>query len=175
MLNQQLQVSPYTLTIKEFSDIWSRDTSELKDKAIKELSFIHFMCDFKSVYRGYDPNDRQTRLITDLRLGSWTPDDIVKAALTKYEELQQTPSMQLLKVMENSLHKIEKFFETYNVATDPNGAKFKAIIGSYKTIPDIVKGLGSLRELVETEQKQGITVRAGHSARRREMPPDKRK
>ena len=43
-------VSPEALLIPEFEEIYKRDKSKDKAKAIKELSYIYFISDYKSPY-----------------------------------------------------------------------------------------------------------------------------
>jgi len=174
LANNQLQISPYSLTIDEFRAIWNRDNSQTKDMAIKELSFVYFMCDYKSTFRGYEPVYKELKIKEELHLGGWNPDTIVKAAIVKFNALQETPSMRLLKMLEDSLVKIESFIKGYNPAQDLTGAKFRALASAIKAAPDIFKSINSIREIVEQEVMTAKRVRGGHSTGKREIPRGKR-
>ena len=175
LLNNRLQVSPYALTINEFKVIWDRDTTATKDIAIKELSFVYFMADSRSPYRGYDSPLKEMRIKEDIGLVGWDFNIQVVGAVTKYIQLQTTPSMRMLKAMEQSLSKIEQFFSTYNPSADLTGSKFRALTNSYKEVPNMIKGLRSMEELVAAEQEVGIVSRGGHAVSKREVPRERRK
>jgi len=173
IVNNRLQVSPYALVVKEFKDIWDRDLTITKDTAIAELSFVHFMCDFKSPFRGYESIDKIARIIKEVRLPTaWISDSIIKSAIEKYNILQETPSMRLLKFLEESLVQIEKFVKGYNPATDLTGSKFRAMSDAIKKAPDIFKSINSIKEIVEQEVMTAKRVRGGHTTGRREVPRD---
>ena len=48
--------TPETLLIKEFENIWNRDKTKTKDIALKELAYIYFISDYKSIYNNYLDN-----------------------------------------------------------------------------------------------------------------------
>jgi hypothetical protein len=169
-------VSPYALTITEFKDIWERDASEMKDRAILELSFVYFNTDYKSPYRGYDLASRELKVKKDLHFPEdWVKDIAVSSAEKKYDELQETPSLRWLKSMEASLGRIQQFATLYDPMKDPTGSKYSAILRGMKTIPDIVKGLNGLRDVIEAEQEVKQKARGGHTVGSRELPTDRRK
>ena len=168
--NNRLEISPYALTINEFKDIWDRDSSKEKDRAVKELSFIYFMADYKSNYRAYDSSSRLLAITNDIELKDWTPDDLIVKAIKKYEELQITPSIKFLKNAEQSLNKISSFITAYVPSDDETGAKFKAIIAGVKALPDLLKSINNLTEMAEKELSDTKRVRGGHSVGARERP-----
>ena len=174
--NNRLEISPYALAITEFKAIWDRDTSETKDRAIMELSFVHFSTDFKSPYRGYDMTSRELKIKKDLHFAEgWIKDTLVALAEKKYDALQETPSLRWLKNMEQSLSQIEKFSTSYDPTKDLTGSKYNAIVRAMKTIPEIVKGLNDLRKVVEEEQEVKQKVRGGHNIGNRELPQERRR
>ena len=48
--NSRVVISPEALLIPEFQKIWEKDKSKDKEKALKELSYVYFICDYKSHY-----------------------------------------------------------------------------------------------------------------------------
>jgi hypothetical protein len=175
LANGKLEISPYALSVKEFKAIWDRDVSVAKDRAVAELSFIYFMTDYKSVYRGYETVDKFDKICNDLSMKMDITDNIIQSAISKYSELQYTPTMRLLMDMESCLGKIGVMFRTYNPIADEGAVKFKALIASMKSVDGIVKGINSLKQTVETEIVNSVRARGGHLVGRRELPKDRRK
>lgn len=174
LANRKLEISPYALTINEFKAIWDKDSSSTKDRAVKELSFVYFMADFKSVYRGYEPVDKVAKICGDLGLSEDVLDLVIQAAINKYLDIQQTPMMRLLSDMESSFDKLGFMFRTYNPTIDTNAVKFKAIIQSMKGFDGIVKSVTSLKEAAEAEMSDATRAKGGHTVGSRELPKGRR-
>ena len=49
--NYKITVEPEALLLKPFKQIWQRDRTQNKDKAMMELGFIYFFCDSRSDYQ----------------------------------------------------------------------------------------------------------------------------
>ena len=169
MSKNKLEITPYALAIKEFADIWSQSD---KDNASLELSFIYFMADFKSPYVGYDDTSRPIKIAQDLNL-PLNSGAKLKTAILKYEQLQDTPSIRLLKATERTLNKIEKYYDAYIPEVDVTGAKFKSIVASMKSLDGVIKSISTLRKQVELELVS-TTARGGHSISKREVPKERR-
>ena len=74
--NNVVKVNPEMLLIPEFKDIWDRDKSKDKGIAYKELAFVYFLADYKSVYTAYSPEEREDKIKQDfIRDTSWVRDD----------------------------------------------------------------------------------------------------
>lgn len=171
----KLIVSPYALTISEFKAIWDRDTTRAKDKAIKELSFVYFMAAYHSPYRAYEIKERASKIVHDLNMKEWASDDVIKASIVKYEELEVTPTLALLQDVEEGVFKIREFFRTVDIKKDEKGTKVASLIRSMGSIPDVIKSMSILRSQVEKELAIGQVGRAGRQISSREMPPEQRK
>lgn len=177
MENGKLNVSPASLSIKEFSDIWEADTTPTKDKAIKELSFVYFMCWYKSPYKGYDTKERINKLRTDvIQDPKWQMPERVARAMAKYEELllSNSPSMGLLKDAQTAILKVREFFTTVDVKNDSKGTKMATLIKSVSSVDSIIRGLAAIENKVEQELESMGRVKGGGRIGNRELPKSKR-
>ena len=170
-------ISPYALTVAEFKAIWEKYPTTAKDDALQELSFVYFMCDYKSPYIQYPEELRPTKIITDVLVDkTWRPDGAVAAAMLKYEELQNTPSMGMLKAATRAVNQVEKFFNNVDVMDDPKGTKITQLMAAVGKIGDTLKGFNAMMLQVQNEQTTLTRIRGGANNRvgSREVPKDKR-
>lgn len=169
--NGRVKFSPEALTIKEFKEIWNKDSSKTKEQATEELAYVFYMSDYKSPYLSYDLSAREYKIITDvITKKGWKADDRIKAAITKYEELQNTPSMGLLKDAETALDKIRYYFKNVDVTEDENGAATKNLISNVEKLGGVIKGLTLLREMVDKEVSDNKRIRGQGTIGLREIP-----
>ncbi len=146
--DNKVKVAIEALLISNFKTIWDRDTSKAKEKALKELSYVYFMADYKSIYLAYPESTRTNQITLDIiKDPKWIPDEVVKAAIIKYEELQQTPTLRLLK---SARHAIEEACNYYN-EVKPNDRNIVAISGSIEKIGKIAESLDKLEEKIKKE------------------------
>ena len=172
--HNRVAVSPEALTIKGFKDIWERDNSRNKDVAVAELSFVFYTTDYKSVYLAYDADAREQKVIADVIFKkNWKPDTLVKEAQKKYAELQQTPSMALLKDAEIALDKIRYYFRNIDIVQDVDGSLTKTLIANIEKLGGVIKGLNMLRELVDKEITENKRLRGSGTLGMREIPKKK--
>jgi len=169
--NQKVTYSPEALTIKEFKTLWDRDSSKHKEAATEELSYVFFLSDFKSPYMSYDKEARENKVISDvMSKKGWKADLKVKEACDKYEELQTTPSMGLLKDAECALDKIRHYFRNVDVTDDVEGTITKTLISNVEKLGGVIKGLSMLREMVDKEVSESKRMRGGGTQGLREKP-----
>ena len=160
--NNTVKISPEMLLIPEFNDIWERDKSKDKGRAYKELSFIYFLSDYKSVYTAYSPEEREDKIKQDfIRDPSWVRDEIVDKAINKYEELQETPSLRLLKSARIASDKLSSFFRTQ----DP---EHKFYTSNLEKLSKIIESIDKLEERVKKEETSSSRVRGGGDVKSRE-------
>jgi hypothetical protein len=150
--NNKVQYHPEALLIHEFKTIWDRDKSKGKDTAVQEFAYIVFLTDYKSPYKSFSEEARKDRIIKDcITIKNWQPDEIIINACKKYIELQETPSMGLLRDAESAVEKIRNYFTSVNVSADKTGTVTKNLIANIKSLGDLIKGLQPLRDMVEKE------------------------
>ena len=146
--------------IKEFKKLWTRDRTQKKDRALKELAYVYHTTDYQSIYRNYHIDTREAKIILDIFDDrQWRPDSEVNAAINKYRELQTTISMELLNDVEVGLTKLRDYFKNVDFDEDENGVAAKNFIANIKAMGDVVKGIKSLRDEVEKELTDNMQLR----------------
>lgn len=169
--NGRVTFTPEALTIKEFKDIWDKDTSKHKEFAVEEFAYVFYLADYKSPYLSYDLSARENKIVTDvITKKGWKPGEHIKAAIAKYSELQETPSMGLLKDAEMALDKIRYYFRNVDVTDDENGAVTKNLISNVEKLGGVIKGLTLLRDMVDKEVSENNRVRGDGKLGLREIP-----
>jgi len=148
-------LNPTTLWIPEFKIIWDRDKKKNKDRAIAEISYIVFMYSFQSPYLAYSESERESRIIKDFLKGfeNWEPDKIVKAAVKKYNELQDSVSLKLLRSTRIALEKIEEYFR------GASKEEINTIVKNSKELGNLVQSLDKLERQVQKEQLDSGSIR----------------
>jgi hypothetical protein len=155
--NNYPSISEEAILIKEFKAIWDRDKSKDKEKALSELAYVYYLSDYKSVYAAYSPKDREEQIIQDIIMDSkWEPDEVIKAACAKYEELQNTPTLRFLKSQINALESLSDYFngidwedETYKGIPK---YKLTEVTRAVKDAGGIIASLERLEEKVKKEE-----------------------
>lgn len=100
--------------IPEFRELIRRDKGKrgnnqdvdarTKLRFFSELKYIYFYCHYKSPYSGYPDKERHTISVKDAELEpDWKPDAEVKAAIAKYMEFLDTPSIKILNSLQRGL------------------------------------------------------------------------
>jgi len=169
-------VSPEALLIPEFKDIWKRDKTKDKLKAMRELSYVYFVCDYKSPYRSsFTLNRLEVMVAKDfMKDESYTPDSKISAAVDKYKELQKTPSMMLLDASLKTVHNLIDYLQNVDLQErDKNDRpiyKPSDVTSSLKNIGGIVESLSKVRESVEKEMSEQATLRGHRKKGNREDP-----
>lgn len=169
--NNVLVVEPEQLNIPEFREIWDRDTHKLKIHAWRELSYIYYTTDYQSPYCDLDDKEEQVKhdFIKDK---AWKPDKAILDAIVKYELLQETSSLKLLKGSLTAANKLNKFFNNFNFDERDDRGKpvytVTEVTGALKNIGGVVDSINKLTEQVKKERSLNTKVRGGGSVGRRE-------
>tara|TARA_R100001463_G_C3450119_1_gene213573 strand:+ start:160 stop:705 length:546 start_codon:yes stop_codon:yes gene_type:complete len=169
-------ISPEALLIPEFKALWTRDKSKEKLKAMRELSYIYFICDYKSPYRdSYALSRLEAMVCKDfMKDEKYTPDAKVSAAKSKYKELQKTPSMLLLDASLQTVNKLTDYLQNIDLTErDKNDKpiyKPSDVTSSLKNIGGIVESLSKVKESVEKEMSEQASLRGQRKKGNREDP-----
>lgn len=93
----KVTISEEALVLKPFKQIWQRDRSASKDRALAELGFIYFFCDPRSDYQYItDETQRMEAIKEGEGLPSkWTPDAIINTAIDFYKTFVPTAALLL--------------------------------------------------------------------------------
>lgn len=150
---------PQTLTLKVFADIFKRDKSKGKTKAVSELSFVYFYCDIKSDYMIHiDPEVRMNAIKADLVLGkSWKIDKVMQAAIDYYKSMSTSITAEILddsrftaKTLSN---KMKEAVQGDELTID----EMSKLMANITKIPVVVKALQAAEQAVlkEIEESKG--------------------
>lgn len=144
-------ISEEALALKPFKQIWNRDRTINKDRAISELAYIYFMEDPASDYQYLvDIDERSKAIIEGEGLPTnWKPDKLVKEAMNFYSSFKTTSALILedtRKVAEN----LRKALPTLDITEEDDKGRPKHTIAS---ITKAIRELNILiKELAETER-----------------------
>ena len=152
----KITVSEEAFALKPFKQIWNRDKSQNKDRAISELSYIYFMQDPRSDYQYLvDEEERAKAIIEGEGLPSdWKPDKLVKEALDFYNQFKPTSAL----LLEDTRFMIDQYRKKLrNMAS--NGfdeltvKELKDINALIKAIPSLVKDLDEAEKALSAEMR----------------------
>lgn len=90
-------IEPEALALKPFKEIWNRDRSTTKDKAISELGYVYFFADPRSDYQYIVDEDERKEAIKEGEglPENWKPDAKVLAAIEFYSKFKPTSALLL--------------------------------------------------------------------------------
>ena len=145
-----------TLRIPQFKRIYDRDKSKEKTQAYKEFDYIYFKCHFKSLYLSYDVSIREEKLVEDfIGIKGWVPDAELEAAITKFKELQNTPSLRFLQANENAMESMCSYFNNINWDEEDSKGRPKyditKVSNATKQAGGIIDNIEKLKEKVSKE------------------------
>lgn len=177
IVNGKVVMNPQALAMPEFRYLWDRDKDIDKDNAVREISYIVFLCDesLANPYRAYKEGDREEVLLKDfIKEKSWKADKYIDAAVKKYLEATQTTNSRLLKAAKNAAEKLAGYFDMIDFnETDKDGKYLfsaKELASNLAAVGNIVKSLHQLEEMVKKEQLETNTVRGGGEIGFYELP-----
>jgi len=154
--NYMVVLHPDSVVIPPFIDLWERDKTKNKHKATKELSYVYFVCDFKSPYSIYEESGREAKVREDfIKDDKWKPDAMVLAAMDKYNKFQMTYTMKFLKSARGATEKLQAYFDEVDFhAVDEKGAPiYKAtdVVRNLKEVGNVIESLNKVEEKVKKE------------------------
>lgn len=161
----------YNLTISEeayvltpFKNIWKRDKSKNKERALQELCYIYMMEDTRSDYQMYI--DREERSI-QVKLGEglpedWKPDKLVQTAQEFYASFKSDTDL-LLEDSRVAITKLREYIKTIDLsATDDKGKPIYTLntyTSTIKQIPDLIVALDAAEKAIAKERANQDKVR----------------
>lgn len=166
--NGVVEMNPTSLWIPEFKKIWNRDKDKEKYLAQKEITYVVFKHGFHSPYNAYSSRDKDVKIIKDYfkDMPDWKPDDLVKAAEDKYNELQDSAALRLLRTNKKSLDLIESFTDSvYDKIKDGELDITEAdkildrVVKNAEKSGNLIKSLSILETQVQKEQQEAASVR----------------
>lgn len=158
----RVTISEEAFALKPFKQIWNRDKSQNKDRALTELGFIYFMQDPRSDYQYLVDEDERAEIIkADEGLpNNWTPDKLVKEAMEFYSKFKPTSAL----LLEDTRFMIDQYrkklrsmasdgFETLTVK------ELKDINALIKAIPGLIKDLDETEKTLASEMQSQSKMR----------------
>ena len=159
-----LTIDPMLLTLKVFKQIWTRDKTEKKEKAIQEIAYIYFMEDPRSDQQyivDRDERDKQIREGEGIK-STWNPDSVVLDAMKLYSSFK-TPSALLLEDTRVAVDKLRQLLRDIDFnAMDDKGRPIytlNTVTATIKQIPSLIKDLDEAERALAKEIAQSDKVR----------------
>lgn len=155
----KIVISEEAFALKVFRQIWNRDRTASKDKALMELGYVYFMIDPRSDYQYLvDKEERSKAIIEGEGLPpNWKPDKLVEEAMAFYDKMK--PSAALL--LEDTRLMVDKYRKKLRgMDFDELEVKDLKDMGALiKGIPDLVKALDGAEKAVSAEMRTSGKMR----------------
>lgn len=152
-------IEPELLTLKPFKQIWTRDKTVNKDKALAEIAFIYFMTDPRSDYQYLvDDKERMEAIKEGEGLPpKWEPDRIVTEAMEFYKSFKPISAL----LLEDTRFMVDKYRKRLK-AQEFDGLEVKELkeLGALiKQIPSLVKDLDEAEKTLTSEMRNAGKMR----------------
>lgn len=151
-------ISEEAFALKVFRQIWNRDRSVNKDKAIMELGYVYFMTDPRSDYQYLvDEDERSKAIIEGEGLPStWKPDKAITEAMEFYSRFKPTAAL-LLEDTRYAVDKLRKLLREINLnQLDDKGKPIytlNSITATIKQVPSLAKDLDEAEKALASEMR----------------------
>ena len=161
----QVTIEPEALLLKPFKQIWTRDKSASKDRAMYELGFIYFFCDPRSDYMYISDEAQRAQKIKEQEglPERWSPDRTVEQGIELYKELTQTTAFLLLQDSRIAIDKVREELRNVDMKEEVEGKRINTPSSILKSVGEAVKLLQELdrvereinKELAESGRMRG--------------------
>lgn len=167
---------PEVLLIKEFNDLWDTNRNKgvgdnrgyEKKRAFKEFQYMYLVYDWKSPYSEFSEREKREAAQVDSGLtDKQLEDDKFKAACRKYQDLQDSRILKLLRSAYRAIDELRLFFDTVDLTErDEESGKpiYKSndIISNIANLGKTVEGLQQLEYMVkkDKEKERGLRGQA---------------
>lgn len=160
----KITISEEAFALKPFRQVWQRDRTVNKDKAIMELGYIYFMADPRSDYQIYVDEEQRAKEIKEGEGldSNWKPDKIVEEAMSFYKKFQPISAL-LLEDTRAAVDKLRRKLRDIDLdAIDDKGKPIytlNTITATIKLVPSLVKDLSEAEKAIAREIIQNDSVR----------------
>lgn len=152
-------IEPELLALKPFKQIWTRDKTVNKDKALAEIAFIYFMTDPRSDYQYLvDDKERMEAIKEGEGLPpKWEPDRIVTEAMEFYKSFKPISAL----LLEDTRFMVDKYRKRLKAQEfDELEIKDLKEAGALiKQIPSLVKDLNEAEKALNSEMRESGRMR----------------
>ena len=172
-------IVPEMLMIKEFRDVWDRDTDPTKRVATRELAYIYFMEIFDSVYDQYALDIKSDKIVKDVirptkKEDFNANDKLILAARAKLQELQVTPTYLFYIDLKDTLGKMQGALKSLDFSKDVDGKVMEKFLNILKKSEDSITSLNKIKELAIKESTSFEKIKGGNKVNNRERHPKDR-
>ena len=152
-------IEPELLVLKPFKQIWTRDRTINKDRALAEIAFIYFMADPRSDYQYLvDDKERMEAIKEGEGLPpKWQPDKIVTEAMNFYMSFKPISAL----LLEDTRFMVDKYRKRLKAQEfdDLEIKDLKEVGALIKQIPPLVKDLDEAEKALNSEMKSSGKMR----------------
>lgn len=157
--NYKITISEEALCLKPFKEIWKRDKSTNKEKALMELGFIYFLCDPRSDYQYIIDKEEREEAIKEGEgfPAKWKPDKLIIEAMKFYDSFKPS-SVLLLEDVRCMIDKFRKALKDmeFDCLTVKELSAATTII---KQVPSLVENLDEAEKAVTKEYSNSGKMR----------------
>lgn len=155
-----IKPTDFVLGISPFKEIWDRDKSDKKDRAIKDFTFIEYYVSPKTInpFKDIREEEREKKIIETVSiLKGYKPDKLVWQAVDRYKEMlyQWSKSYRLYTAAMKAIENLRDFLETVDVSEKNDKGmpiyKPKDITNALKDINSIISNLKDLERNIFDE------------------------
>lgn len=152
-------ISEEAFALKPFRQIWQRDKTINKEKALMELGFIYFFCDPRSDYQFLvDDNERLEAIKEGEGLpAKWEPDKVIKEAMDFYMSFKPISAL-LLEDTRFMVNKYRKRLRSQEF-DELEVRELKEVGALIKQIPSLVKDLDEAEKALNSEMRNSGKMR----------------
>jgi len=153
--------NPETLLISPFKDIWARDKSKKKIKALEELAFVEFMTSMKksNPYRQYKTGIKEQKIREAIiTQKNWAPDELIHEAMQQVIQFHREASTTYNYYMaaKRAAEKMQNFFMEVDITAVNEKTmnplyKPRDITSALNDTEKVLSNLKSLEKKVEEE------------------------
>lgn len=160
----KLHISEEAFVLKPFKEIWNRDKTKNKDKALQELAYVYFMCDPRSDYQYIvDEEDRAKAIKEGEGIDpKWKPDNKVIEAMKFYKTFKPVSAL-LLEDTRVAVDKLRQLLRNIDLTEVDDKGKpiytLNTITATIKQIPSLVKDLDEAEKAIAKEIMESDKVR----------------
>ena len=156
----KIVISEEAFALKVFRQIWNRDRTASKDRAMMELGYIYFMIDPRSDYQYLvDKDERSKAIIEGEGLPSnWKPDKVVQEAMEFYDSIKPTSAL----LLEDTRYMVDRDRKKLRACMDSDELEMKDLKDAgalIKGIPELVKALDEAEKAIASEMRNSGRMR----------------
>ena len=154
--DSKIIVAPECLVIEPFKSVWEKDKSKDKTYAFNVIKYTWYYASFKSPFFQHNDTDKHKLIVEHiLKEPKFKMTQELLDCINMYDKIHTTPAMRLFRAVQESISKMEKFFETATYDEDSITKIQKAIID----MPKMQEAVQSALDNCNKEQSSGNKVR----------------